>query len=173
MKKHRRPLHLIAILISVALGVVGYADNAAAPLPPSNAVVMIILGPAQPAPSAPVSPGILPDLELNPARWIDIKDCTSDRRVAFFAGLKRLEAKLSEQIAELTAIRAGMTNTSTVKNWDLAMQAMNGARFQLKTTGELLSKATPQTWEFQKAKVGQAWARTQEAYAKVKACPTE
>jgi len=52
------------------------------------------------------------------------------------------------------------------------MKEMGDARSALKSMGEELSKATPETWDQEKDKVGQAWVRTQEAYDKVKSSTT-
>ena len=49
---------------------------------------------------------------------------------------------------------------------------MNDARSYFKSMSEELTKATPETWNQQKDKVGQAWVRTQDAYTKVKASVT-
>ena len=106
------------------------------------------------------------------AKWSDIKDCTFDMRAQFFTGLDRLEARVDGQIVELTAQRAAMKSTGNNKDWDFAMKEMEDARTYLKSTGEDLSKATPEIWDQEKDKVGQAWVRTQEAYDKVKKSTT-
>ena len=105
-------------------------------------------------------------------RWIDLKDHTYDSRAQFFAGLKQLEARVDRQIAELTAKRAAMPSTANTKDWDFTMKEMVNSRSYLKSMGEVLAKATPETWNQEKDKVGLAWVRTQEAYAKVKASTT-
>ena len=65
-----------------------------------------------------------------------------------------------------------MTSAANTKDWDFAMKEMIDARLYLKSTGEVLAKAMPETWNQEKDKVGQAWVRTQEAYAKVKSSTT-
>lgn len=110
--------------------------------------------------------------EVASAVWSDIKDGTYDTRAQFFAGLKLLEAKVASQVSELTATRAAMKSTTDTKDWDFAMKEMVNAQAYLKSSGEELSKATPDTWSQLKDKVGQAWVRTQDAYAKVKASTT-
>jgi hypothetical protein len=49
---------------------------------------------------------------------------------------------------------------------------MVNARSALKSTGEVLTKASPETWDQEKDRVGQAWVRTQDAFAKVKSSTT-
>lgn len=105
-------------------------------------------------------------------RWIDLKDYTYDNRAQFFAGLEKLEAQVDEQIQELNAKRATLNSTVDTKDWDFAMKEMGDARVYLKSTGEELRKADPETWNQRKDKVGRAWMRTQDAYGKVKASTT-
>jgi hypothetical protein len=123
-----------------------------------------------PAASAPVANAAAADTAS--AKWIDIKDCTYDTRAQFFAGLKALEARVDGQVAELTAKRAAMPSTTDTKDWDFAMKEMTDSRAYLTSMGEELGKATPDTWNQEKDKVGQAWVRTQDAYGKVKASTT-
>lgn len=108
----------------------------------------------------------------NQTRWADIKDHTFAQRESFFVGLRYLEARVDAQIAELAAKRAIMNGKTDTKDWDFAMKEMSDARTYLKSMGEELSKATPESWSQQKDKVGQAWVRTQTAYANVKASTT-
>ena len=104
--------------------------------------------------------------------WTDIKDHAFEARVLFFAGVKELEARVSEQVRELTIKRAAMKGNADTKDWDFAMKEMSDARSYLKSMGEEVRHATSETWVQQKEKVGQAWVRTQEAYAKVKSSIT-
>ena len=117
-------------------------------------------------PAATASPDVVA------ARWSDIKDCTYDNRAAFFAGLMRLEARVDDQIRELTAKRAIMDGKTNTQDWDFAMKEMENARTNLRSMGEELHKASIATWAEQKDKVGQAWVRAQEAYGKVKSSTT-
>lgn len=110
--------------------------------------------------------------EAADAQWADIKDVIYDLRPQFFTGLKRLEARVDDQIRELTAKRAAMTSTANTHEWDFAMKEMGDARSYLTSMGVELSKASPETWNQVKDKVGKAWVRTQDAYAKVKASTT-
>lgn len=102
------------------------------------------------------------------ATWSDIAGHTYDLREAFFAGLKRLEARADEQVRDLNTRRALLKRPADLKVWDVAMKEMESARLHLKAMGEEARQATPETWQQQKVKVGQAWARVQDAYEKVK-----
>jgi len=93
-------------------------------------------------------------------------------RAQFFAGFTRLEARVDDQIRRLTARRAAMTSTTDTREWDFAMKEMGDARTYLKSMGAELRTATPETWNQQKDKVGQAWVRTQDAYGNVKSSTT-
>jgi hypothetical protein len=121
-------------------------------------------------PTAQVAAATSPDVAI--AQWIDIKDCTYDMRPKFFSGLKRLEARVDEHISKLSIRRAAMKSTANTQDWDFAMKEMENARTNLKSMGEELHKAPPETWDEQKDKVGQAWVRAQEAYGKVKSSTT-
>jgi hypothetical protein len=65
-----------------------------------------------------------------------------------------------------------MKSTANTKDWDFAMKEMEDARTNLKSIRAEMSKATPETWDQEKDKVGQAWVRTQAAFANVKASTT-
>src|ERR1017187_10201743 len=67
------------------------------------------------------------------ARWSDIKVCTYETRAEFFAGLTRLEARVDDQIRELTAKRATMDGKTNTQDWDFAMKEMENARTNLKS----------------------------------------
>lgn len=127
--------------------------------------------PAVPVNVTPVATPAQPDAA--PVQWADLKDDTYDQRISFLAGLKSLEIQVDAQISELAAKRAAMaaSNTST-KDWDFAMQEMSSARTNLKSTSDEMARASRETWDQQKDKVGLAWVRTQDAYAKVKASTT-
>ena len=164
-----RFIHLsAAALVVAALTTAGIAQNAGPVLPPSAGVVSIMVTDGEP--DAPASFAAI--AEPAAARWGDIKDCTSDMRSAFFSGLGRLEKIVNNQIDELTARRATTKNPVDIKNLDLAIQNVGNAQFFLTAMGELLGKSTPQNWDKQKIKVGLAWVKTQEAYAKAKARTT-
>lgn len=104
--------------------------------------------------------------------WNNIKDCSFEERDRFFAGLRRMEDKVDGQIGELAAKRATMTGSTNTKDWDFAMKEMQDARSYLASVGREAGKASPETWDQQKEKVGQAWVRAQEAYNKVKGSTT-
>ena len=172
--KTNRITHLIAAAFGLAaFSTAGCAEKekiADASLPPAKAEATTTVTTDVPGPATAIPVAASPDIAS--AQWTDIKDYTYDQRAQFFAGLKRLETRVDGQISELTAKRAAMTSTANTKDWDFAMKEMVNARAYLKSTGEDLSKAAPETWDQQKDKVGQAWVRTQDAYAKVKSSTT-
>ena len=134
---------------------------------------------AEPSPSPPkaesgvtVPSAAAASPDVASAQWSDIKDCAYETRAQFFAGLTRLEARVDSQIRELAAKRATMDGKTNTQDWDFAMKEMVNARTYLKSMGEELHKASPETWAQQKDKVGEAWMRAQEAYGKVKASTT-
>jgi hypothetical protein len=129
------------------------------------AVVTIAVTEAMPGPTTTVQAAASPDVA--PSEWSDIKDYSYDLRAQLFAGLKQLEAKVDDQISELIAKRATMKGITDTKDWDFAMKEMRDARSYLQSMGEELSKATRENWDQAKDKVGQAWVKTQEAYANV------
>jgi len=104
--------------------------------------------------------------------WTDLETLTFERRSEFMAGCQQMEATVDRQLAELTAKRAAMKGTVAVKDWDFAMKEMNDARTYLKSMGDEAAKAKVETWDQQKAKVGQAWKRAQAAYEKVQLSTT-
>jgi hypothetical protein len=167
-------------LVTVVFGLAAFSTAgctakekiAEAPLPPAKNVTVTTVTTAVPGPTTPVQVAATASPDAASARWIDIKDCTYDMRAQFFAGLNRLEARVDDQISELTAKRAAMKSTTDTKDWDFAMKEMGDARTALKSMGEELSNATPETWNQEKDKVDQAWVRTQEAYDKVKSSTT-
>lgn len=167
MKNRFTPL-VIAFGLA-AFSTAGCAEKAKTPeiSPPADKAV------AAPAPvnATPVATPAKP--EAAPVQWVDLKDDTYDQRISFLAGLKTLEARVDAQISELTARRAAMAaaNIST-KDWDFAMQEMSRARTNLKSTSDEMALASRETWDQQKDKVGLAWVRSQDAYAKVKASTT-
>lgn len=157
MKTKHLPLLLTTALGFAVLSTVGCAgkEKTAANVTPStkNAVT-------------PALPTIVP------ASWASIKDHTYDMRAQFVAGLVQLEAQVNEQTASLKAQRAAMKSTTETQSWDTAMKEMGDAQSALKSSVEELNKATAETWSQAKDKVGQAWLRTQDAFAKVKASTT-
>ncbi len=105
-------------------------------------------------------------------RWPELETLTYERRGEFMAGVRRMEAAVDQQIAELNAKRATMAEGQPKRDWDVAMKEMNDARSYLRSVGEEASSASSETWEQQKDKVGTAWKRAQEAYDKVKRSTT-
>jgi len=127
-----------------------------APLPPAKEL------PASPVAAAPATD----------ASWSEIKDVSYDSRAVFFAGFKKLQARLDAQISELAARRAAMKGDADTKDWDFAMKEVGNARSYFSGTGEVAAKATSESWAQDRERVGQAWLRAQAACAKVKASTT-
>ncbi len=153
----------------------GYADGekmALAPVRPSMAVITIAVADPVPGPAAVVQAPPPASPVVAASEWGDLKDYTFDMRAQLLAGIKQLEAKVDGQIRDLVAKRATMKGLTGTKEWDFAMKEMQDARSNLLSAGEELSKATQETWDQAKEKVGQAWVRTQEAYAKVESSTT-
>ncbi len=173
--KTNRTAHLIAAAFGLAAVSVtaSAADEkvASAPVRPSLAIVtMAITGPV--SETVAVRPAATAGPIVAPTSWNDIKDCTFDLRAQLFAGLTQLEARVDDQIRELVAKRATMKGETGTKDWDFAMKEMREARSYLQSMGTELSKATRETWDEAKAKVGEAWVKTQEAYGNVKSSTT-
>jgi hypothetical protein len=156
-------------LFTTLLGLLAVSTAGCAEKTPSTAAATTAVSAnADPAAAEPVAAAP----EVAAAKWNDIKDLSYDARGQFFSGLTRLEARLDAQIAELAARRAAMKASADTKDWDFATKELGNARTNLKSTGEDLSKATPDIWDQLKDKVGRAWLRAQAAYDKVKASTT-
>lgn len=118
-----------------------------------------------PAPGAPA-----PD--QNFASWVLIRDDTFEQRSAFLAGASGLVAQVGTEVAQLRAKRSAMASTTDTKDWDFAMKEMTDSQQYLDSVIAEAGRATRDTWEQEKEKVGQAWDRTQAAYDKVKTSVT-
>jgi hypothetical protein len=174
MKTNRFIRHITAVFGLAAFSAASCAETpqAAAPSPPAENAATTTATTTVPGPTATVPVAAAPSPDIASARWSDIQNCTYDMRAQFFAGLNRLEARVDAQVAVLTAQRAAMKSTANTKEWDFAMKEMGDARSYLKSMGEELSKASPETWSQEKDKVGQAWVRTQAAFDNVKSSTT-
>lgn len=124
------------------------------------------------SPSATMHGAIADTGALAASTWTSIKDATFATRPMFVTGVTSMEAELDNQIATLARKRAAVAASTDTTNWDLAMKELDTARASLKSSSEELGKATADTWSQAKDKVGQAWVRTQDAVAKVKASTT-
>jgi hypothetical protein len=133
--------------------------------PAPNAAV--VAGSNAPAATAAATGAAVADV-----RWADLETLTFEQRAQFLAGVRQLEAMVDRQIAQLAAKRAAMMGSAQAKDWDFAMKEMNDSRTYLRSMGEEAGKATAETWDQQKAKVGEAWVRTQTAHDKVKSSTT-
>jgi hypothetical protein len=178
MKTNHFTTLVTAVFGLAAFSTTGYATNerfASVVMPPRMAMVTITVADAHPGPAPRLqfaAATVAPSSDVASARWSDIKDCTYDMRAQFFAGLSRLEAIVDAQVSQLIAKRAAMKSTTDTKDWDFAMKEMEDARTNLKSIRAEASKATPETWDQEKDKVGQAWLRTQAAFTSVKSSTT-
>jgi len=105
-------------------------------------------------------------------QWTDVKDASFALRDQLLQDLTKLQAKVDGQVTELTSRRATLAPTVNTDAWDFAMKEMDSSRTGLQSSIEGLNKATRETWDQEKDKVGIAWTRTQDAYAKVIASTT-
>ena len=141
-------------------------------LPPTVATVTITVTP----PPAPPSQVFFSTAAVNPVDdslpWTEIKNCSYDQREFFYAGLQKMEARVNDELAEMTASRAAMPQIKNAKTRDFAMQELARARTYFKSTEDASRKTSPEGWAQQKEKVGEAWRWTQEAYNKAKSSPT-
>jgi len=102
--------------------------------------------------------------------WAAIRDITYEQRAEFLAGAASLENVLAGQISELNAKRAAMRASTT--DWDFAMKELNDSQAYLKSMVEEAGRATAETWDQEKDKVGMAWQRAQAACDKVRMSTT-
>ncbi len=172
--------HLISY-VAAAIGLVTFSNAGcaakdevsevpSAPVSETTSAAPVV--PVAPPVTRVASPAPVASPAVAPAEWADIKDCTYEKRAQFFAGLKRLEARADAEMAELTAKRAIMDGITDTKDWDFAMKEMTNTRFYFRAMGEGIHQATAESWAEQLVKVGEAWGRTQEAFANVKASTT-
>lgn len=153
--------HLFPLVLALSLTAFPSARGAQAQVMP------------EPAPGVQVPSSTL-SVTVPSVRWSDLKGFGFDMREEVFAGLKGIEARVDAQIGELAVKREALvaSNTST-QAWDFTMQEMTTARTALKSAISDLNDATRETWDQMKDRVGDAWSRTQDAYAKVKASTTK
>ncbi len=166
MKTHRLTILALAVFGLGLFSTAGCAENgkmAPAPSPAGGNGVGTMPADSLPAPAGRDAIGA----SFASAQWTDISDYGYDRREQFFTGLGRLENKVAGQIAELTAKRATLSGSAHTQDWDFAMREMESARSYLHAMGLELGQGSPESWAQRKERVGQAWTRTQDAYAKV------
>jgi len=170
MKTKSLPFLCVATVSLAAFSLTGCSDKTQTTegvLPPAPAATASATTPALPPGEVHFAAALNPGIAA--AQWSDIKDCSFELRTKFSDGLKHLEAKVESQNSELLARRAAMTSSTDNKAWDTAMKEMSAAQADLKSTAEAAGNATSDTWNQAKDKIDHAWARTQDAYAKVKA----
>lgn len=130
-------------------------------VPQAPAVAMATPGPGAVVASAPVAA---------PGSWTDMERLTYDQRSAFLTALSGLVAKLDGQIGALNAKRATMTTDT--KDWDIAMMDVTAARAYLAGLVSEVSRASPDTWDQEKDRVGAAWQKAEDACDKVRTTTT-
>ena len=119
---------------------------------------------ALPAPII-IAPTAAPAAETIPSTWADMEKLTFDQRASFVAALSGLVGKLDAQIGALNAKRAAMTTDT--KDWDIAMMGVTAARAYLVGLSDEVSRASPDTWDQEKERVGTAWQNAEDACDKV------
>jgi hypothetical protein len=169
---------LMSATVAVGLAAISIADCAdktqtsAAPSPPAKDAAPPVGATTAPIPAVTVQAAATANPDVASGRWADISGCTYDQRTRFFAGLDRLEARVAGEVSGLTTRRAAMKSTANTQDWDFAMKEMKNAQSYLKSTGEVLKKASPDNWSQEKATVSHAWRRSQDAFDKVKRSTT-
>ena len=156
----------------VALGVtvifcMGYAagEKQVGPIvAPTHAVVTMSVSAPAPSPGSGFGFMVMPPPDVDSVRWNEIKDQAYSSRAQFIAALKQMEQRVGDQLGELKMKRAALKGSSGDQNSELAIKELGYARSYLKYMVEEMNKATPDNWNQQKAKIGQAWVRTQEFY---------
>lgn len=141
------------------------------PQPPSRAIVSITVTPPKQLEPVPIPPGTTL-ASASSTQWVDIKDYTFAQRDSLLTGLAGMLARVDAQTEELKTKRAAMAASTRTSDWDFAMKEVHNARANLKFACDELGKATPETWDQQRDRVGQAWERTQNAYAAVRSSTT-
>ena len=143
------------------------------PAAPSGLTVTLVASADTTVPETRVQRADTPDrFDVASVEWGDIKDVTFARRAEFFSGANLLEARAEMQILELNAKRTAMAGGAETKDWDFEMKTMKDARSYLKSMVEESRLSTSETWAAKREKVGLAWARTQDAYSRVRLSTT-
>ena len=138
------------------------------PTPDRTGVTVPAVPPAKTVKATPVASGSA-SVQASDT-WAAIKDLPFAQRAEFAAGAASLENELAGQISEMNAKRAAMTASTT--DWDFAMKELNDSQAYLKSMVEEAGRATPETWDQEKDKVGAAWLRAQTACDRVRTSTT-
>jgi hypothetical protein len=94
--------------------------------------------------------------------WTLIKDDTYSQRDHFSKGVDTMSRRLNDETGQLRAKRASMI--ADTDEWDFSMKEVDASRALLTDRMVMLSKATtPETWDEAKARIGEAWTRSQLA----------
>jgi hypothetical protein len=140
-------------------------------LPPARVIAANHVIPPKQLEPVPIPPGIVL-ASASSAQWVDLKDYTYAERDSLLPGLPGMLARVDTQIEELKARRATTTESTRAADWDFAMKEIQRARTALKAACDELGKATSETWNQQRDRVGEAWERTQNAYGAVRSNTT-
>ncbi|HEY8995395.1 MAG TPA: hypothetical protein VIM71_12075 [Lacunisphaera sp.] len=136
-------------------------------LPPGRVVASSDVTPPKQLEPVPIPPGITLDSGSS-GQWVELKDYTFARRDLLLSGLTGMMERVDAQIEELKTKRAALVESGRAIDWDIALKEMHQARATLKSACNELNKATPEMWDEQRDRVGQAWARAQNAYGVVR-----
>jgi len=167
-----KPRGTQALLVASSIGallVLGCSHNdrqaqAGGPIPapaPTPEPLMISIPLSRPA-GGPAA-GTVPVAQ---ASWSEMEGLTYDQRSLFIADLAGLVRRLDSQIGALNAKRAEMT--ADTKDWDLSMMGVTAARDYLAGLASEVARASPDTWDQEKDRVGAAWQEAQDACDKVR-----
>jgi hypothetical protein len=140
---------------------------ALAPTPASESSLTITLPLPGPAPAP--APAVVP-IPATPASWTEMEALSYAQRAQFLADLSVLLNQLDSQIGSLNAKRAAMTTDT--KDWDIAMMDVTAARAYLAGLTSEVSRASPDTWDQEKDRVGTAWQKAEDACDKVRTSTT-
>ena len=169
-RQRRRVPRLVGLAAASLLAV---ACSRADPMPSASAVPVVPDGrPGSDAAAAVPPPAALapPPADV-PASWNAIRDDTYAERGAFAGGMTALADRLDAETRQLNLERASVPATS-LKDWDVAMKALNDARSDLRYKIAQLEDATPETWAQAKEKAGLAWHRAEAARDQVRRSTT-
>jgi hypothetical protein len=165
-----KPIGTHALLVASSIGallVLGCSHNdrqaqAGGPSQaPASDPLMISIPLSRPA-GGPAA-GAVPPAQ---ASWSEMEGLTYDQRSLFVAELAGLVRRLDSQIGALNARRAEMT--ADTKDWDLSMMGVTAARDYLAGLASEVARASPDTWDQEKDRVGAAWQEAQDACDKVR-----
>ncbi len=98
--------------------------------------------------------------------WDSVKDHTFDKRDAFSANAKSLDAKMDVQLSEM---RANYSDAKASASRKAAMAEVKSSEADYKEKTSALGNATAATWDSAKKNTMLSWDRLQAAYYKARA----